>query len=436
MQPLPINSATLEAPFPYCNSLGIDLEFFSIGVREAMEVEMKQNIADKVLAIHPYKLPSKEDYINKGRCKTRVYDERKKDNRRTVWAYSEDEMLIKLYNIYFCGDTGIVKLKMDNIFNMLVKDYTEKKKISIKTIKDYQSDYVRFFKDDPIAQMSLDVIKVSDIARFLDRAHIKLSDKDIARGKDCIEKHRHDSIRTIINHIYNYANTYLNANLNNPLLSLSYKSWPYYKETNLEHKVYSREDRVAMLKAFDEMENPNLEDLTLAFILETSARNSEARAIRFEDFHFDAKVPYVRICGMATGSHRDERIKADSSTGKRNVRLTKRLEKIYNNAKALSWSDEYLFVREPDKVIGNEILITYQGTLRALHRLCDAAGVDYLPPHQLRFSDATIMAEEGANIYDIQRRLGHTTPTMAQHYVRSVEISRPSTGPMLDPVNF
>ena len=188
---------------------------------------------------------------------------------------------------------------------------------------------------------------------------------------------------------------------------------------------------MALAKAFDEIENPDAGDLAAGFCIETAGRNSEVRAVRFEDFHFEASTPYVRLCGMARKNHRDEEIKADSYAGKRNVPMTPRLERIFHLAKESSWSETFPFVMDTQYVHDDEVLIPACRLERALKRLCKKAGVKYLPPHQIRFSDATIMASQGAGIDSVQRRLGHTGPTMAQHYIRQYNQCTLAAGPEL-----
>ncbi|MCS7256461.1 MAG: tyrosine-type recombinase/integrase [Thermomicrobium sp.] len=48
----------------------------------------------------------------------------------------------------------------------------------------------------------------------------------------------------------------------------------------------------------------------------------------------------------------------------------------------------------------------------ALARLCRAAGVPVLTPHQCRHAHASLLLAAGASIADIQHRLGHATPSV------------------------
>ena len=411
----------------YCEIMGIDVSLYQEDVCKGLEENMKKALKDKVDAVHPYKMPTPEQWelANGKRLKTYVPDTTRTSGRRDIYARSEEEMYLKLYEFYY-------KATYDT-FAQLFKKATDtklaSKKFRIKTSKDLIFDYNRFFKGDPIENKPLNAIKISDLARFLDRAHKKVSKTDIEREQEVIEYHRHCAIRTVINTVYAYANTYEDANVTNPMLSLDYSTWPYYKMDALEKGWYDEGDRIRLLEAFDSIENPNCEDLAIGFLLETATRNGESRGMRFEDFHFDCDEPYVSITGMASNGHRENRVKADSYAGKRNLVISERLETIYNKAKEISWSDEYMFVREPDKVIGDEILITSQGLQRALRRLCEETNIAYLPPHQVRFSEATIMAFENADAMAIQRRLGHTTPEMSNHYIMMSKNIKPAAGP-------
>ena len=412
----------------YCELIGIDVSYFTEEVRALMEDEMKTKIRDKVLAIHPYSMPAQDDYLQKGRCKTYINDPTNRYGRKAVYATSYDEMILKLHDHYF----GVIRLTFEDVFFKMIEHHREFHVSKDATLDDHESEYNRFFKGDNFVKNPMQEITVADMARFLDRAHLKVSSKDMEKGQKVIEKHRHNSIRTIINLSYGYANQYLSLNLTNPIASLNYAAFPYYDADKIGEKPwYSEEDRLALLEAWDSIENPDSGDLCAGFLLETAGRNGECRAFRFQDFHFDADIPYVRICGMARDGHRDEEIKANSYAGKRNLPLTERLEKIYNLAKELSWSDTYMFVRSQDYVRDEEILIPYCKLYRSLKKLCKRAGVMYLPPHQIRFSDATLMAMQDKDVSCIQHRLGHTGPTMAEHYIRRYELSKPAAGPNL-----
>jgi integrase len=55
----------------------------------------------------------------------------------------------------------------------------------------------------------------------------------------------------------------------------------------------------------------------------------------------------------------------------------------------------------------------------AFYRAREAAGLAGLPFHDLRHTGATMYARAGATVADVMRRVGHSTPTMALHYMHS-----------------
>lgn len=408
----------MKKPKSYCELTQTSVESFSTGLRDEMEREMKHNIMKKLAKVHPYAISKSAD----GRYRTKI---KLPDGKmKSVARINEDSFYQELYNFYFGEDSLI----FEDVFEKMIERNKNFSKILPKSIEEYQNSFRYFFKNESIAKKSLTQISIADMVDFLDRAHLKTTPKDKKRGKTCIEKHRHNELRTLISKVYAYANMYLNANTPCPLNSLPYNDWPYYDQSKLEHGVYTIEERRKLLEVFDNLADPTLNELCVGFIFETSARNGEARAIRFEDFHFDVPTPYVRICGKANGNIREERVKKDALAGKRNLLMTPRLERIYHLAKERSWSEKYLFVMPKEYASTDNYLVCEQSVGRSLKKICNLAGVKYLSPHQIRFSDATLMAEQGESDKTISNRLGNN---MGSYYVRTVEAAKPIAGPAI-----
>jgi len=416
----------------YCNIFGIDVESVTEGVLKAMEDSMQLNKEKRVYARHPYALPDPESYAN-GRQKTRVKSEDSPEKRKTIWAKSHKEMIDKLYNFYYTDEQTF-----EVIFEKMCEFHEEYHIVRPKTIREYRKEYERFFKDDPIAKTDIQLITVSGLSMFLMRAHQKTTKKDLENGYNVIEKHRHQAIKGIINKVYNYANQYMDISCVNPLdtRAIDYNMFPHYDADRLEHDGYSSEDIHKLLEYFDSLEHPTIPQLAVGAIFETLARNSEIRALRFCDFHFDAPQPYVRICGMACGSTRENRVKKDSSRGMRNIAITPRLKRIYDIGKEISWSDEYIFpkdihyVTESDKK-DNNICVSMQSVQRALMHMCKKTGIKYYSPHQIRFYGAMAMMNETCDIYATANLLGHSTLAMTKKYSDKLNSSRVYAGPLL-----
>ena len=373
------------------------LSLLSPDVQRAMEDNMRKNKIDLVKSKHPYVVFKTGD----GRYKTTLYDS-ENHKQISVTSVDENKLYLKLYEHYY----GNTRKTFDDIFKLVCKraenglDSCVK---SAKTVREWKNDYKRFFSNSVIINKTLNKITVNDICLLLDNAH-----------KDGISKQRHAAIKTIFRKVYSYSARYLSDPIPNLFETLDYKEWKY--EPPKEKSYYDESDRTKILNYLDSLENPRLPQLAVASIFELSDRNGECRALRFDDFDLEAGT--VRIQALASGRHRENRVKKDSAAGKRTIILSNRMRKIYQKAKEISWSDEYLFVSPKTYCEGDNILISEFSVCRALSEACKKVGVTYLSPHQIRFSNATQMIKDGRSIEEIQKCLGHTTPEMTLHYIR------------------
>lgn len=402
----------------YCNYFKFDLSLFTKDTLDAMEEDMKNSVKVKVTAKHNYNIRQEGE-----RWRTEI--KLTNGKRKTLRADNLDDLYQILYDHYY-GNSNIT---LKTLFTKTINKELERKAKSNKTILEYTKTFKQFFEGEDIISIPIHNISIKDWMFFLDKAHSKIGKKDILRGKNIIEKHRHDDIHRIITMIYHYANAYEDLGIISPFVSIDYTQFPYYTNADSDADWYTP-DEIRTLKAtFDGLKAYTMPILAVGAILETGSRNGEIRALRFEDFHLDEG--YVRICGLANQSIREERVKADSEMGMRNISLTDRMRFIYHESKKISWSETYPFVRERQYVDGEQVLVTMQAVQRALKKLCTLSGIRYLPPHQLRFANATLMAQQGRRVEDIQRYLGHTTSTMSQHYIRNYQKSIPISGPAI-----
>jgi len=49
---------------------------------------------------------------------------------------------------------------------------------------------------------------------------------------------------------------------------------------------------------------------------------------------------------------------------------------------------------------------------------CNQCGIRYLSSHKIRFSNCTMLLENGMDIRDVQYAMGHTEQKMTEHYYR------------------
>ena len=168
---------------------------------------------------------------------------------------------------------------------------------------------------------------------------------------------------------------------------------------------------------------PTMAELAIVVVANTGVRNGEVRGLRRCDVNID--VPCITVSGMAVGGHREERVKADSSAGVRCLELNSFAARAVEIAMEKSTDDVFVFTRNEAYKDGSEVAVTEQSLRRALKRICDVLGITYRNIHGLRFAVATALAESGTNVQTLQKILGHTTPTMSLHYVRTAEKATP-----------
>jgi integrase len=125
-----------------------------------------------------------------------------------------------------------------------------------------------------------------------------------------------------------------------------------------------------------------------------------------ETYKMDSNMNF-RLGGVTN----EERIKGNQSTGFRIIPLTDKAQAIVEKTHSLFPDNEYLFMREGRQLIPT----TFNEVLK---RTCDELGIKYRPSHQIRFTVATMLYDEGVSITKISALLGHADTATTWHYIR------------------
>ena len=151
---------------------------------------------------------------------------------------------------------------------------------------------------------------------------------------------------------------------------------------------------------FDACPQP-LKDVAL-FLLDTGLRVGEALALRWADVTLDPTRDYP------FGSLRVRRGK--SKAAQREIGLTERVRDVL---KAQLVTDEFVFCNGSGKPYRN----THLAHMHAIVR--DKLGWPEMVLHSLRHSFGTRLKEAGADVFDIMKIMGHSTPQMSARYVKT-----------------
>ncbi len=385
------------------------LSSLSPSVKALVESEMTQKMINKIKQFHTQKISSMKD----GRWRTTVWDTVEK-KQKYIYSTGNDinTLYEKLYEHYFPKEVTLKDLFYEYCDYTLSITPEEKRLAREKTVREWKQDFVRFYEKSStgIADMGFSEISLSVLCEFLDEAH--------SQG---INKQRHSSIKTLFNKTMKFAAKNKGQKVTDLFSMIDYNNrteYPY-KDAK-EHDFYNEEERAKVLIYLDSLEHPTLNQLLIEVIFELSLRLGEAIALRYDDFVFEVDDDNniisgkVFIRGKATGRIREERTKCNSD---RVLEVKPRLVTILKKIRKLSWSDEYLFVSDKKRVDGENILRTQSGVNFAWHSVCRNAGVKYITPHEIRFSNVTQQSKDGVSTRILSKQCGHSNESMTNHYI-------------------
>ena len=403
------NTTEYEFDYKIYKDLDNVLSSFSPSVRAQVESEMTKKLIKEIEKIHTQKISCMSD----GRWRTTVWDPEKK-KQKCIYSNGDNITTLyeKLYELYFPCKHTIKSLFYEMCDYILSITPSEKMLAKQKTVREWKQDFVRFYEKSStgIADKTFKEVTLPDLCRFLDEAH--------SQG---INKQRHASIKTLYIKTMKFAAKNKGEEINNLFSMIDYNNrdeYPY-KDAK-EHSFYTEDERARVLIYLDSLEHPTLNQLLIEVIFELSLRLGEAIGLRYDDFVFDVDKDNnivsgkVYIRGKATGRIREERTKCNSD---RVLEVKPRLVKILKKIRKLSWSDEYLFVSDKNRTKGDNILRTQAGVNYAWHVVCEKAGVKYITPHEIRFSNVTQQSKDGVSTRILSKQCGHSDESMTNHYI-------------------
>ncbi|MGE3549400.1 MAG: tyrosine-type recombinase/integrase [Geobacter sp.] len=174
-----------------------------------------------------------------------------------------------------------------------------------------------------------------------------------------------------------------------------------FKEGPLRERYLSKEELPRFLKALDEGED-RLSVAALRLLLYTGCRKEEILSAQWANVRLDEERIYL----------------PKTKNGQSRT--------VHLNAKAKEVVEELLSKKDQEERTRNNqyVFPSRQGTkkgyiydLRApFEKACKAAGIENLHIHDLRHTFASMAVSSGADLYAVQRLLGHSDISMTQRY--------------------
>lgn len=338
-------------------------------------------------------------------------------NRKQITGHSREDLIDKLYEMNF----GINKATINDLWKDHMIYRRDETKTSSKTLQEYVSVYKNHFAGKDIVNMPIVDIKTSTLTDFF---------KKYTKEKEITED-RYKSLRSVISSVLNYA-IHLNIIQTNAAdhidkKQLTFKSKAEQKRRKIE-KIISAEERTRMINHLEDLDSHDIYDLAVLFAFHNTLRVGEVKALKWKDFNYEKGVFFVDKQITEYREMNDDitfgkrihketnHIKGNTEKGIRtlpfsesSVDILKKIKEYYPNS-----DSEYIFATE----YGTITTTTFN---RHLDKHCETLGISKKSSHDIRFSSASTLYAATKDITDIQQACGHTTLTMAQHYVKQIK---------------
>jgi len=321
----------------------------------------------------------------------RIFTKVKEDGKtKQIIASSETELNIKLYDFYF-GDNC---LSLEGFYPKWLEWRDKECTITKKTIKENKILWNTFLGGTEIINIPLKKLKPQ---HFIDYFRIITKNRKITRK-------RFNDVKSILNGII-YRAIEKELILHNHLNDIDYRNFKYKAEYNGK-LPYTKDERNRIVSNLDN----SLYSLAIKFDFYMILRISELRALKWDDISDD----YLYIHSyMNEKNVIIEDVKGHQAEGRRSIPITEECKKILSEIKRINPESEYLFIRDGIPLV----TVTFN---RHIKKCCSELGIEYRSSHQIRFSVASILYQDGVKDTELQIMLGHTTLAMTQHYLKNL----------------
>lgn len=311
------------------------------------------------------------------------------------------------------------KMTFDELFNIWFSEYV------LNNCKDNTiNSYARCYKIH--IKPSLGNYKVSDIkARVLSDFFNKLKEDGKYHSSVNI-------IRVIISSCLNYAIFPLEVIESNPY---KFIKLPKFEKAKDKKDIIEMKDFETILKIGSSKHNFNN---VCILLFHTGLRIGEALGLQWEDIDFDNKIIHVRHTLISANAKEYRLSTPKTKTSIRDIYFNDTVEKVFKNAKKSQNENRLKFGALYNN---NNLVFTHKDGSFLDHyyftnmvaKIKKETDIDF-SMHSFRHTHATMLLQAGANMKDVQTRLGHSDiSTTMNIYVQDTEESKKKA---LDKFNY
>lgn len=333
-------------------------------------------------------------------------------NRKQYTANSKHLLIDKLYTAY-CKEAYTLEQAYTD-WMLWRRDIGT----APKTLQENANEWKKFLQNSKLAGMML--ISIDNTA--LEDFYYNIT-KDFS-----IDSKRLTNINSVLNGIFKRCIS-LKYISHNPLKDVDMAVFrKRCKPKNTSKDNYTLEERKAILDYLAPRED--IYSLAISLSMYLCVRIGELLAIRPEDIydgtlHLNRAMRTVQYMNddLTFSSEQvtnDERIKGNKDSGFREIPLTPKALEIVSRIRTLYPDNEFLLMNNGRQLIGD----TFNEHLR---KACNELNIKYRSSHQIRFTVATMLYENGVPITQLSHLLGHSDTNTTWHYIRQ---SKPDNATM------
>lgn len=370
-------------------------------VSELIE-EMKKS---KVIEQHPFSISEIEKHGEKYYI-TYLVDETKKNNRRQITSKSKENLENKIYEDYLLKEKK-KEQKNINTFAVVYKKFMTTEKIlsvSSGTLRRFNDDYLRFYKDSDFDKMDITKITRLDVKLFFLKC---IKDNNLSSKS-------FSNMRTIAIQVFDFA---IDLKLigNNSASGIKINSSVFAKKKKkTEEEVFNYSEKEQLEKFLLTMDYHNTVPLGLALNFQLGLRVGELVALKWSDI----KGNKIEICRMEKlyaplDPETLEKLPTvheivnypKTSAGFRSVLLTEKalkiLERIREFNKTHNIKSDYIISHSNGRYV-------YKETINdTLYKCCEKADLLVRSNHKIRKTTLSAWLDSGMNVDKVCEMAGH-----------------------------
>ena len=232
-------------------------------------------------------------------------------------------------------------------------------------------------------------------------------------------------VKNILSSCLNFAVFPLEIIYSNPCSSVKFPKFPQDLE---EKSIVSSEDLELILEKGEKYYNFN-EMCILLF--NTGMRISEALALQWEDIDFTEKIIHIRHNLTYKKGNQYELTTPKTKNSVRDIYFNEDVEKVFKSLKKKQSENRIHYGKFYSKIEHNFIFTSKEGNITSRNSFANRAnalsknGCNKFTMHSFRHTHATMLLQAGANMKDVQARLGHSDiSTTMNIYVQATEESK------------